>query len=70
MKQPSEFGRRLRELRLWLRLRPEDLAERAGVHPILIRKYENGYARDPKLSTAVKIARALGVKLDRLADCE
>lgn len=64
--KPSHFGRRLLELRKWVRLTPEELGERCGVHPIQLRKYENGDAQDPRLSTVLKIAAALGVSVDRL----
>lgn len=63
---PSAFGRRLRELRLWVRLSPEQVAVRAKLHPCHIRKLELGYSNNPSLDTAQKIAKALGVTIEMM----
>ena len=63
---PSMFGKRLRELRQWLRITPEQLASRAKLSNMNIRLLEIGYRKDPRLSTVIRIASALGVPLDYL----
>lgn len=46
------------------------LERECGVSNALLSQIETGKVKDPGFRTMVKIARALGVKLDRLADCE
>jgi transcriptional regulator with XRE-family HTH domain len=64
--KPGPFGKRLRELRQWMRLSVEVLGHNAGVHPAMIYAYEAGYKREPKFSTVAKLAKALGVPMERL----
>jgi transcriptional regulator with XRE-family HTH domain len=56
-----------RELKGWT-LR--DLEERSGISNALISQIETGRICDPSWHRVVKIARALNLKLDRLAKCE
>ena len=55
-----------REMRGWT-LR--DLESKSGVSNALISQIETGKVKDPSFSRVVAIARALHLKLDRLAKC-
>jgi transcriptional regulator with XRE-family HTH domain len=66
--EPSLFARRLVRLRRLQYWTQEELAERAGVSLAIVSSLEQGLRQDPRLSTVVKLARALGVTLDELAD--
>jgi transcriptional regulator with XRE-family HTH domain len=65
-REPSSFGRQLIWLRRQKRLSQEKLAEQAGLSLAIISSLEQGLRQDPRLSTMVKLARALGVTLDQL----
>jgi transcriptional regulator with XRE-family HTH domain len=52
------FGKRVRELRLARGWTQERLAEEAGINSVQVSHIERG-ANDPKLSTVVRIGRAL-----------
>lgn len=56
-----------RELKGWT-LR--DLERRTGISNALLSQIETGKIREPSWRNVVKIAAALGLKLDRLAKCE
>jgi transcriptional regulator with XRE-family HTH domain len=56
----EQFGKNLRRLRLARGLSQEALAHQAGFHPTEISRLERA-VRDPRLSTIVKIAKALDV---------
>ena len=45
-----------------------DLEKASGVSNALISQIERGHVKDPGLSTCVRIADALGLKIDRLAE--
>lgn len=45
-----------------------DLEQRTGVSNALISQIETGHVKDPGFSTVVRLADALGLKLDRLAE--
>jgi transcriptional regulator with XRE-family HTH domain len=63
---PEErFAANLRRQRLAKGLSQEQLAEKTGVHPSEVSRLERA-ARDPRLSTIVKVARGLGVSPERL----
>lgn len=47
-----------------------ELEKRTGVSNPYLSQIENGHIKDPSFFTVVKIAKALGLKLDRLAKCE
>lgn len=57
------FGEKLKELRVAADMTQAALADASGVPIGTIRDYEQG-KRDPLLSTAQKLAHALGYKLD------
>lgn len=66
--KPTKFSKTLKALRLQSSLTPEQLGERAGIHPMVVRKLEDGQNRCPRLDTAKRLAEALGVSLDQLAE--
>lgn len=61
----AAFGRRLRALREAKGLSLEDVAARAGMHFTAVGRLERG-AREPKLGTILRLAKALGVEPDEL----
>ncbi|MBL8798736.1 MAG: helix-turn-helix transcriptional regulator [Planctomycetia bacterium] len=64
------FADKLKALRVEKDLTQEQLAEAAGIPIGTLRDYEQGKRRaDPALSTAVKLARALGVSVEAFAEC-
>ncbi|MBC7853489.1 MAG: helix-turn-helix transcriptional regulator [Pirellulaceae bacterium] len=65
--KPTTFRDRLRRFRLALALTPEQLGEKCGLHPQVVRKLEDGQRVWPRLDTARKLAKGLGVTLDELA---
>ena len=65
MEPQERFGRNLREHRLRLGMSQEALAHAAGLHPTEVSRLERA-VRDPRLSTIVRVARALGVTANRL----
>jgi len=61
------FGKRVRELREARGWTQEQLAEAAGLTSVQVSRIENG-ANEPKLTTILRLVRALGVKAGRLLD--
>jgi DNA-binding XRE family transcriptional regulator len=61
------FGLRLRQLRLGCGLSQDNLADRTEVHPTAIGRFERG-AREPRLTTILRIARGLEVPPGALVD--
>lgn len=59
------FGKNLQIARMKKGMSQKELAERAGVFPSVISRYENGN-RSPRVATAVKLAEALDVPLTEL----
>jgi transcriptional regulator with XRE-family HTH domain len=59
----NTFGEKLRELRDAAGMTQMDLSARAGVPIGTVRDYEQG-SRDPLLSNAQRLAKALNVSLD------
>lgn len=47
-----------------------ELEKRAGISNALLSQMESGKIKEPSFRNVVKVARALGVKLDRLANAE
>lgn len=47
-----------------------DLEKRTGISNALLSQIETGHIKEPSWRNVVKIAKALGLKLDRLASCE
>lgn len=60
MQPQQQFGANLRRLRLAAGLSQMQLGDRAGLHFSEISRLERGL-RDPRLTTVVRLARALGV---------
>jgi transcriptional regulator with XRE-family HTH domain len=56
----SQFAANLLRLRVAAGLTQEGLSDRSGLHSTEISRLERG-VRDPRLSTIVRVARALGV---------
>jgi transcriptional regulator with XRE-family HTH domain len=52
------------------RLTLRDLEKRCGVSNALLSQIETGKVKDPGFRNVVKIAKALNLKLNRLAECE
>jgi transcriptional regulator with XRE-family HTH domain len=46
------------------------MEKQTGVSNAVISQIETGHVKEPGFWTVVKIAKALGLKLDRLAKCE
>lgn len=67
MDERTSFSQNLRRRRTTQGLSQMALGEKAGLHFSEVSLLERG-ARDPRLTTIVKLARALGVKPSRLLD--
>ena len=63
----EQFGRNLRSERRRAGLTQEQLAHAASVHPSEVSRLECAQ-RDPRLSTIVRLADALGVPARQLVD--
>jgi transcriptional regulator with XRE-family HTH domain len=61
------FGQRLRELRAERGVSQDDLADATDVHPTAIGRLERG-AREPRLTTILRLARGLDVEPGKLLD--
>ncbi len=61
------FGQRLRDLRAEHGLSQDALADRTDVHPTAIGRLERG-AREPRLTTILRIARGLDIQPGELLD--
>jgi transcriptional regulator with XRE-family HTH domain len=64
----ATFGERLRQLREARGWSQRELADRASVPYFTIYRCERGTHGEPRVSVAARLARALGVSLDVLAD--
>ncbi len=62
----GKFSDNLRIRRLQLLMSQEELAKKAGVSQGVICQYENGVISAPKLSIALRLAKALGVTIEQL----
>jgi transcriptional regulator with XRE-family HTH domain len=47
-----------------------EMERRTGISNSLLCQIESGHIKEPSWRNVVKIAKALGLKLDRLAKCE
>jgi transcriptional regulator with XRE-family HTH domain len=61
------FGQRLRDLRAQHGLSQDDLSRATDVHPTAIGRFERG-AREPRLTTILRLARGLDIKPGELVD--
>lgn len=60
------FGARLKRIREVRGLSQQELADKAGVPYMTIYRAERAINQEPRISVAVKLARALGVTVDYL----
>jgi transcriptional regulator with XRE-family HTH domain len=65
-REPGPLARHLSHLRYEARLSREDLASRANLSPDLVQSLEQGRTANPRLSTLLGLASALGVTLGEL----
>ena len=65
--EQAAFGQRLSQLRLRKRLTQAQLARRAGLSVAVVQALEQGVRADPRLSTVLKLAAALGLPVGDLA---
>lgn len=63
----ERFARNLAAARAAARLTQEQVSERSGVHPTEVSRIERG-ERDPRVSTVIRLARALGKPPSELLD--
>jgi len=63
----GDLGTNLRDARKRLGLTQEEVAERSGVHPTEVSRIEAG-KRDPRISTLLRLARALEVRPGELLE--
>jgi transcriptional regulator with XRE-family HTH domain len=63
----GDLGSNLRDARKRLGLTQEQVAERSGVHPTEVSRIEAG-KRDPRVSTLLRLARALEVRPGELLE--
>jgi transcriptional regulator with XRE-family HTH domain len=63
----AAFGQRLRELRDQQGVSQDALARETDVHPTAIGRFERG-AREPRLTTILRLARGLGVSPGELVN--
>ena len=63
----GDFGENLRAARRRLKLTQEEVAERSGVHATEVSRIEAG-KRDPKVSTVLRLAKAVEVPPGRLLE--
>jgi transcriptional regulator with XRE-family HTH domain len=59
-------GANIRRIRVWKRIRQEDLAELAGLHKTTMYRIENGLRPSMELASLERIAGALGVRMATL----
>lgn len=63
-----DFIAKVEMLRERIRLSQQDLAQKCGISQAQISKWKKASQRGPSLSVAARIAHALGVSIDYLAD--
>lgn len=67
-KEPSQFGRRLKELRTARNLTQLELTAATGIPQSVITRMERSTKVNPTLETLQKIATALGCTIGELVD--
>ena len=65
-RETTALGRRLLQLRQRHALTQARLARAAGLSAAIVASLEQGQRADPRVSTVIKLARALGVPVDEL----
>lgn len=63
----AAFGRRVREVRTQRAISQDELAGATDIHPTAIGRIERG-AREPRLTTILRLAHGLNVKPGELVD--
>ncbi len=66
MPQPTEFGRRLKEVRELRGFTQSELAAGAKIKPVMVSHFETGARGHASADTLVKLANALQVSIDYL----
>jgi len=67
-KEPSPFGRVLRQIRLEKGLTIKQLAFACGMQDLAIQRLETAESTNPKLETLARLATALGLSPGELVD--
>lgn len=62
------FKAKLRDEMDFQDIKPKELSEKTGISVNTIRNYINGHNALPNIYSAVKIAKALGISVEELAD--
>ena len=62
---PQKFGKNVKKVRLFKKLSQGDVARRLKLHRSYVSGIERG-VRNPSLKVVEKIARALGIKVEKL----
>lgn len=60
------FGRRVKQLRLKKGLTQSELAGQCGLTRVFMSQIENGHVKSIMVSTALALAKALGVSVEEL----
>lgn len=68
MARTLTFGARVKQLREAKKISVEDLARKAGLHPMAVYKIEDGQRANPRIDTALALARGLGVSPGELLE--
>jgi transcriptional regulator with XRE-family HTH domain len=66
--QVSPIGLRIKQLRKQQKLTQRDLVEKSGVSYSTLTKIESGFVQNPTIEQVRKLAQALNVSLDTIAD--
>jgi len=66
MSSGNSYLKNLKKLRVKKGWSQEKLAREAGISYQTLIKIERGYVKNPKLETLIKLAKALGVSIDKL----
>jgi transcriptional regulator with XRE-family HTH domain len=62
------LGERIRDLRKTQEMSQEEVAQRAGVSLNLVNRLERGVITDPHYSTLVGLAKAFGMRVEKLIE--
>ena len=66
--QENKLGKRIKTLRMKAGLSQDGLARKANVAYTTLTKMETGVIKNPSIYAVAKIAKAIGVSLDDLAN--
>jgi transcriptional regulator with XRE-family HTH domain len=65
-REQSPLGQQLTRMRCQCKLTQKQLARQSGLSKAIIQSLEQGVRRDPRLSTVVRLAKALHITLNEL----